>query len=140
MVSGCPGQEQVTLVAYQGLWVSGQRHRGERGGVGVGQVEVDTCAGSVGQGGGGGRGRTGGEGGRRHRVLMTKRCGMCYVGAALLLVGACGESRIRLGLLGTSMEVRGTWELLWICQPCCWEIGRAERAGRMGWGCLEIWI
>ena len=139
MVPGCPGQQQVTLVAYQRLWVSGQRHRGERGGVGVGQVEVDTCAGSVGQGGGGGGRRTGGEWSRRHRVLMTKRGGMCYVGAALL-VGACRESRIRLGLLGTSMEVRRTWELLWICQPSCSEIGRTERAGRMGWGCLEIWI
>ena len=68
---------------------------------------MHTCAGSVGEGGGGGGGCAGGERGRRHRVLVAKRGGMCYIGAALL-VGACRESRIRWWLLGTSMEVRGT--------------------------------
>ena len=68
---------------------------------------MHTCAGSVGQGGGGGGGCAGGERGRRHLVLLVaKRGGMCYIGAALL-VGACRESRIRWRLLGTSLEVRG---------------------------------
>ena len=58
---------------------------------------------------------------------------MCYVGATLL-IGACRESRIRRWLMGTSMEVRGTWELLRICLPCCREVDRAKRARRMGRG------
>ena len=66
-------------------------------------------------------------------MLMTKGGGVCYVGAALL-VGASRESRIIQRLLGTSMEVRGSWKLLRICQPSCCEIGRAKRAGRMCWG------
>ena len=93
---------------------------------------MDTRAGFVGKGGGGGWGCAGGEGGRRDWVLVAKGGGMCYVGTTLL-VRAQRESRIRWGLLGSSMEMRGTYELLRISQSCSRDVGRTKRASRMGW-------
>lgn len=66
-------------------------------------------------------------------MLVAKRGGMYYVGAALL-VRAQRESRIRWGMLGSTMEMRGTYELLRMSQPCRREVGRTKRADRMGWG------
>ena len=94
---------------------------------------MHTCIGFVGKGGGGGWSCAGGEGRRRDWVVVAERGGMCYIGPALL-VRAQRESRIRWGMLGSSMDMRGTYELLRISQSCCREVGRIERASWMDWG------
>ena len=66
-------------------------------------------------------------------MLVAKGGGMCYVGPTLL-VRAQRESRIRWGLLGSSMEMGGIYDLLRVSQPCSRDVGRTKRAGRMGWG------
>ena len=93
---------------------------------------MDTRAGFVGKGGGGGWSCAGGEGGRRDWVLVAKGGGMCYVGTTLL-VRAQRESRIRWGLLGSSMEMGGIYDLLRISRSCSRDVCRTIRASRMGW-------